>query len=317
MQKHHRSRKQRRRRPEDQAIEAVTEPAPARGDQKSDRLGPLYNAGPVHELSPRAEQTLTADAEQETEPGSAPAASETTSNEQQPLAQPSQPIVLPPIRTHDSRADQRTVVYGTSIRLRGRTDSGDFTYSSSTENIRAVRGTGCTGCGSGDCLRVTGTLIVTYSIQPTVTLPSLSDYPNLTQCQQRRVQNAIQNVLAPHEQQHVAAFRTYAGTTRRNFDLTICRSEWNESTIDAMVKPEQAARQSAAIAASNALDPFFFDVDLDCTDTPAKGPSKQSASGDGPASLDMSGNVDMPEQEVEKIADEGVQEEEREEELPA
>lgn len=297
MQKHRRIRKQRRRHLDEQTVESSTEPAPGHGDQKSDRRGPLYNAGPVHELSPRAEQPAVAEAEEQAQQGHAPAPGDATTPAGPSPERAAHPIALPPITSHDSRADQRTIVEGKSIRIQGRTDSGDFNYSSSTENIKAVPASGCSGCG--DCLRVTGTLIVTYTVNPTVTLPSLSDYPNLTPCQQRRVQDAIQNVLAPHEKQHVDAFRTYAGTTRRTFDLTICRSQWNEEAVDAMVKPEQAARQAAAIAASKALDPFYFDVDLDCTDTPPKTPSKQSVTEQSPTEKSTTG--DEPESVREEL----------------
>lgn len=277
MHKQRRTRKPRQRRQEEQTVAPATKPMPANGEQQAAAHGPLYQAGPVHELSPRAKAAAGAEAEEQTQQGHAPAPSAPTTQ----TGQTNSNITLPPITTRESRSDQRTIAYGKSIRLQGRTDSGDFTYASNTENIKAVPATGCTGCG--DCLRVTGTLIVTYSVNPTVTLPRLADYPNLTPCQQRRVQDAIQNVLVPHEQRHVDAFRTYAGTTRRTFDLTICRSAWNESTVDALVKPEQSARQAAAIAASNALDPFYFDVDLDCTDTASPKPSKQSTEGDTPA----------------------------------
>ena len=79
------------------------------------------------------------------------------------------------------------------------------------------------------------------------------------------MQDAIDNVLAPHEQQHVSAFNTYRGTTNRQFDLTLCRNEF-DATIRSMVESEESARRSAAQAASDALDPFHFDVDLDCED---------------------------------------------------
>ena len=72
----------------------------------------------------------------------------------------------------------------------------------------------------------------------TVTLPSVSDFPGLTPCQQRRVQHAIDTVLAPHEQQHVKAFRRYNGTTRRAFDLTVCRDQF-DSAIQSMFEAEE------------------------------------------------------------------------------
>jgi len=67
----------------------------------------------------------------------------------------------------------------------------------------------------------------------------------------------------PTKQQHVDAFRTYNGTTRTPFDLTICRADF-DSTIREMFNTADQARQDAARVASAALDPFHFDVDLDC-----------------------------------------------------
>ena len=153
------------------------------------------------------------------------------------------------------------------LRLQGRTDADFDGGSFETTGVRVRPGTGCGGCG--DCIHVTGTLVAHYSVATHVTLPSVSDYPNLTSCQRRRVQHAINTVLAPHEQRHVRAFRRYNGTTRRHFDLTLCRTEF-DGAIDSMFQAEAQARQQAAQAASDALDPFFFDVDLDCDEPPAR-----------------------------------------------
>ncbi len=231
-----------------------------------ERLGAFYATGPVIALGPERERTGNEPTNQKQDHEEGTAA----------VARVNQ---LAPLSTKDHRRDEMAATYGRTIRLVGRTDPGDFTYEAHTEDLRTERATGCEGCSDADCVRVTGTLVTTYSVSPTVTLPSVSDYPDLTPCQQRRVQDAIDSVLAPHEQEHVRAFQTYNGTTRRRFDLTICRSEWNQSTIDDMVRPEQEARQSAAQAASDALDPFHFDVDLNCEDTPKAGRKSQGSDG--------------------------------------
>jgi hypothetical protein len=155
--------------------------------------------------------------------------------------------------------------FGSTVRLEGRTDADFNGGSFQTVNTRVRPATGCEGCSGDDCVRVTGTLVVRYHVTTTVTLPRVSDYPGLTACQRRRVRHAIRTVLAPHERQHVRAFRRYNGVTRRHFDLTLCRSEF-DSTIQSMVDSEETARRRAARAASDALDPFHFDVDLDCED---------------------------------------------------
>jgi hypothetical protein len=148
-----------------------------------------------------------------------------------------------------------------ALRLQGRTDADYDGGSFHTQNVVARGAMDCEGCSGKACLHVTGTLIATYSVTTRVTLPSVSDYPDLTPRQQKRVREAIEKVLAPHEQEHVRAFATYNGTTRRRFDLTLCRSEF-DSAIRSLFAAEEQARRQAAQAASDALDPFHFDVDL-------------------------------------------------------
>ena len=99
----------------------------------------------------------------------------------------------------------------------------------------------------------------------TVTLPRAADFRRLTRCQRERVQDAIDNVLAPHEQEHVDAFETYNGTTEQPFDLTLCRNQLS-GAVRRMARAEEGPRRAAAKAASAALDPFNFNVDLDCED---------------------------------------------------
>ena len=173
----------------------------------------------------------------------------------------------------------QAVAYSRSLRLQGRTDAAFDGGSFHTENVRVARGEGCAGCAAADCLRATGMLVASYSVATNVTLPSAATFPDLTACQRHRVQNAIDTVLAPHEQQHVQAFRTYNGTTRRPFDLTLCRADF-DGRIQAMFEAEASARRAAAQAASDALDPFHFDVDLDCEDAP---PPRRQATAAAPA----------------------------------
>jgi hypothetical protein len=170
-----------------------------------------------------------------------------------------------------------------AVTLRGRTDA-DFRSSFSTEGVRTSPGTGCTGCEAGDCVHVRGTLVSTYTVTTTVTLPSVNDFPDLTPCQRQRVQDGITNVLAPHEQQHVGAFRTYNGTTRQGFDRTICRADF-DAAMQSMHDAEQSARQGAAQARSDALDPFQFDVDLNCEEPAAGGKRSTDAGAPAPQSV--------------------------------
>jgi hypothetical protein len=172
-------------------------------------------------------------------------------------------------------APQLVTVSSNNLRLEGRTDAQFDGGRFWTENVRVRSGQGCRNCAESDCIHVTGRLVARYRVTTTVTLPNPDDFPDLTPCQQQRVQDAIDNVLVPHEQDHVRAFETYNGTTRRHFELTICRSEF-ESTIRSMFEEEERERRSAAQAASDSLDPFHFDVDLSCEE-------EQEAGGEGGA----------------------------------
>ena len=174
------------------------------------------------------------------------------------LAEDLSPEPLPDVSGEGIEAE----VSAYSVTLRGRTDA-KFSSSFRTQNVRTTAATGCE-C-EGECVHVTGRLVSTFRVATTVTLPSVSDFPDLTACQRQRVRDGINNVLRPHEQEHVTAFRTYNGTVSTPFDLTLCRTEF-DGQIQALHDSVEAPRQAAAQAASDALDPFEFEVDLDCED---------------------------------------------------
>jgi hypothetical protein len=156
-----------------------------------------------------------------------------------------------------------TEVSAYSVSLRGRTDAS-FSSSFRTRRVRTTAATGCEGC-DGECVHVTGTLVSTFRVRTTVTLPSVNDFPDLSACQRQRVRDGINNVLRPHEHEHVTAFRTYNGTVSTPFDFTLCRGELDPQ-VQALHDSIEAPRQAAAQAESDALDPFEFEVDLDCED---------------------------------------------------
>lgn len=236
-----RGRKRRRRRLDEQASESTLEPAAT--TRQPERLGPQYDAGPVRELPARA--TAEPQEQQAEAPVPVPA------QERQPT-----------LEGHGEPDHIVAYTQGQSLRLQGRTDADFDGGSYRTSNVTVEPATGCAGCTVQQCVRCQGTLLSVYRVTTRVTLPSVSDYPGLTPSQQRRVQRAIDDVLAPHEQAHVRAFETYNGTTRRAFDLKLCRSRF-EGTIQRMFAREERARRRAAQNASDALDPFYFDVDLD------------------------------------------------------
>lgn len=176
------------------------------------------------------------------------------------------PLTIAPIK---GRGKPVTVTAkASSVTLEGETNA-DFSGSFSTERMRLTPAEGCDACAEDDpCVRARGTLVARYRVTTTVTLPSVDDFPDLTPCQRERVQNAIDTVLAPHEQEHVRAFRQYNGVVRTPFDVTVCRSEV-DSTVQDIFDRQDSARQDSARAASAALDPFSFTVDLDCDDEPS------------------------------------------------
>ncbi len=138
---------------------------------------------------------------------------------------------------------------------------GNFTTTTSYTNV-------------GSDVQATGTITCTYTVGTQVTLPSPPS--GLTDCETGKVNNAIQTILAPHEQRHVAAFRGYAGRTARRFSFTLPGMSTSDgaAALDAAVQPqlqamydsEQATRQAASDAASAALDPFNFNVDCSACD---------------------------------------------------
>jgi hypothetical protein len=152
-----------------------------------------------------------------------------------------------------------------NIRLQGLTRARFNGGRSRTESLTTEPGSGCKRCRGRNCVHVTGTVVTEYHVTTTVTLPRASSFRRLTRCQRERVQDAIDNVLAPHEQDHVDAFETYNGTTEQPFDLNLCRNQL-PGVVRKMVTDEERPRRADAKAQSAALDPFNFNVDLDCED---------------------------------------------------
>lgn len=130
-----------------------------------------------------------------------------------------------------------------------------------TKNLKAVPAKGCEGCADSECFSVTGTLEITYHVSTTVTLPEVP--AGLTPCQEKRVREAIDTKIAPHEDQHVSAFGTYNGTVKLPINYKGCK-EGLADFVQAMHDKDAAAREATARAKSAALDPFHVNVDLDC-----------------------------------------------------
>lgn len=269
-----RSKTRRKRKPgrrEDETLASGNVPRASKS--ANERLGAFYAAGPAfgiglmpeeEEAKKRANQANVREEEEQA----------TTTVE-----------TVPAIHGIGDPEHETAYINGQNVRLQGRTDATFDGGSFRTENVRTQPGQGCQGCSGANCVHVTGTLVITYSVTTTVTLPSVNDFPDLTPCQRRRVQDAIDNVLRPHEEEHVQAFETYNGTTRQPFDLTLCRNDFND-TIRSMFEAEEGTRRSAAQAASDALDPFHFEVDLDCEEE-STGASDEEPEATAPMSSEM------------------------------
>lgn len=157
--------------------------------------------------------------------------------------------------------------FGKSVTFNGKTDATFDGGVGQTKNLKGVPAKDCSGCDASECVHVTGTLQINYHVSTTVTLP---DVPSgLTPCQEKRVADAINNKIKPHEDQHVSAFGTYNGSVNLPINYTGCKSGLADH-VQAMHDADAAARESAARAQSAALDPFNVSVNLDCEEPPKK-----------------------------------------------
>jgi hypothetical protein len=152
-----------------------------------------------------------------------------------------------------------------NVSLKGKTTASFDGGSFHTEGVTTEAGESCKACKAKNCIHVTGNVVTAYRVSTRVSLPSVAQFRNLTPCQREAVRQAIEDQLAPHEQDHVAAFGQYTGSSTQAFDLTTCRTAL-PAKIDAMVRSEEQQRRDEAKAASAALDPFQIDVDLNCSE---------------------------------------------------
>jgi hypothetical protein len=181
----------------------------------------------------------------------------------------------PPWSPLEGEGEPRDPVHeAKTVQIKGLTH-GNFDGGKYSTKSTVSKGQDCEGCKPKDCTTVSGTVESTFTANPKVELPKVSDFPDLTPCQQKRVQEAIDTKIAPHEQEHVTRFKTYDGQTSLPFSVTACRSELREkagAVVDKIHKDENKRRGDAADKHSLAIDPFVVTVDLDC-----KEPEKKSA----------------------------------------
>jgi hypothetical protein len=178
-----------------------------------------------------------------------------------------EPIALPAGMTFH-REPEEVVAYAAGPTLEGKTTATfDSTghFDPDPPKARAAKGCTCTG---GTCMQVQGSFVIDYDSKPVVKLPDVPE--GLTECQRKNAQKFIRDVLAPHEQEHVKAFRTnFDGTTKRKFDLKVCSAEELKEKIDADYVAELAARKQKAMDESDKLDAnganqFTWDMDAGC-----------------------------------------------------
>jgi hypothetical protein len=160
-----------------------------------------------------------------------------------------------------------------AIKVQGKTTATFDGGKSRTEDQTTESATGCKGCKDKDCVKVTGKLVMEFKVTTTVTLPRASNVKGLTKCQQEKLQQAIDTTLKDHEQEHVKAFETYNGTEKEAFELVGCKATM-PTALKRMAQKKtsevEKQRRKDAQAQSDALDPFNFDVNLDCEQAEAE-----------------------------------------------
>lgn len=160
-----------------------------------------------------------------------------------------------------------------AVKVQGKTTATFDGGKSRTEGQTTESATGCKGCKDKDCVKVTGKLVMEFKVTTTVTLPKASNVKGLTKCQQEKLQQAIDTTLKDHEQEHVKAFETYNGTEEEAFELVGCKATV-PAALQRMAQKKtsevEKQRRKDAQAQSDALDPFNFDVDLDCEEAEAE-----------------------------------------------
>jgi hypothetical protein len=118
-----------------------------------------------------------------------------------------------------------------------------------------------------DVWDVKGKLTMTYTLpKATIAYTYTPDRAEMTACERTAVDAYVKSTLAPHEDQHVAAFATFNGTETidKAFDgLTGTEAEINTeltSLVSTAAAEAIAARQQMAQDASDILDPFNVEI---------------------------------------------------------
>jgi hypothetical protein len=159
-----------------------------------------------------------------------------------------------------------------SFKADGLTTADFLAPTFTTTNEKAAPAKGCDGCDDRDCFTVTANAVITFDVNINVNLPSGSDFTDMKECEQKQIQHAIDTILKPHEQRHVAAFKTYKGKVTKPVRAKACRDDVQSgaaltAAAETAANAEGSTRNASARAASKKLDPFVVDVDLkNCED---------------------------------------------------
>ncbi len=176
-------------------------------------------------------------------------------------------LVYPTLYTSGKQESKVSIGEGsTSIHLHGKTVANYDNGTGTTKNLKFKRAKDCSGCPDSNCIIVSGILALTFKAHPTITLPAPSEYAHLKPCQRKRVKKWIKNILTPHEKQHKAAFEKYNGTVNKPFKMKVCKEDWNGDLLQPIHEKEDKRRKKIANDASDDLDPFITNIDLDCED---------------------------------------------------
>ncbi len=128
------------------------------------------------------------------------------------------------------------------------------------------------------CSTASADMIGTYQVNTNVSLPS-ADIEGLPECERGVLASWIRTTLNDHEQEHVAAYEAYRGTTRRRFTVTGCRNEVADMLTAAMDEAhteEEEPRREACDTASANLDPFTETIDFSACE-----PEEEAEGGEG------------------------------------
>ena len=144
--------------------------------------------------------------------------------------------------------------------MHGQTDATFDGGTGKMVNQKVAKSKACEDCAEGECVRVTGTLSVTYHVDVVVTMPDVPD--GLNACEEAKVRQFINTTLQAHENEHVRRFKTYNGTKSIPINLTGCGQDDIQSQVQALHDADEAPRHANAQALSDAIDPFTRSVDL-------------------------------------------------------